>query len=152
MPPRENNALTWVKRLPFTPWAMALGVCALAGLIVLNIAAAEFGPQQPWLEALDLVTDITVLGLGVFAVTGVAMRGEARNARMREELSDSEARLAAVVETAMDAVITVDEEQHVVLFNRAAEEVFGWRREDVVGRSDNRSARRFDLPLGGRII
>jgi PAS domain S-box-containing protein len=133
MPPRKNGALTWVKRLPFAPWVMALGVCGLAGLIVLNIAAAEFGPQQPWLQALDLVMDITVLGAGVFAIARLAMRAEARDARMREELSDSEARLAAVVETAMDAIITVDGEQNVVLFNRASEEVFRCRREDVIG-------------------
>jgi len=134
MPPGKKAALTWVKRLPFTPWAMAIGVCALAGLIVLNIAAAEAGPDEPWLTALDLFMDIVVLGVGVFAVTAVAMRAESRQARMREELTDSEARLAAVVETAMDAIITVDGKQNVVLFNRAAEEVFRYRREDVVGR------------------
>src|SRR6185436_13171500 len=38
-----------------------------------------------------------------------------------------------IVDSAMDAVITVDEEQKIVLFNRAAEQVFGVRREDVLG-------------------
>jgi len=33
----------------------------------------------------------------------------------------------------MDAIITVDESQHVVLFNRAAEEIFGRPREEALG-------------------
>jgi PAS domain S-box-containing protein len=33
----------------------------------------------------------------------------------------------------MDAIITVDEAQRVVLFNKAAEDVFGWKREDAIG-------------------
>jgi PAS domain S-box-containing protein len=39
------------------------------------------------------------------------------------------------LDTAMDAIITVDEAQRVVLFNTAAEEVFGWRRAEALGLS-----------------
>jgi PAS domain S-box-containing protein len=42
-------------------------------------------------------------------------------------------RLDNIVESAMDAIITVDSAQRVVLFNRAAEEVFGWKREEALG-------------------
>jgi PAS domain S-box-containing protein len=133
MPPGDNDALTWVKRLSRSPWGIALGVCALAALIVVHIAATKAGPEKPWLTALDLVVDVGVLGAGVFMVLRLAMSSQERD-RVKAALSDSEARLAAVVETAMDAIITVDREQNVVLFNRAAEDVFGYRREDVVDR------------------
>jgi PAS domain S-box-containing protein len=46
---------------------------------------------------------------------------------------ESEAQLSGIVESAMDAIITVDSEQKVVLFNRAAEQVFRCRREDALG-------------------
>jgi PAS domain S-box-containing protein len=48
------------------------------------------------------------------------------------------ARLDAIVDSAMDAIITVDESQNIVLFNRAAEQVFGVRRDQVLGTSLDR--------------
>jgi PAS domain S-box-containing protein len=48
-------------------------------------------------------------------------------------LASTEARLRGVLESAMDAIIAVDETQHVVLFNAAAEQVFGWPREEAIG-------------------
>ncbi|MEJ6023579.1 PAS domain-containing sensor histidine kinase [Ramlibacter sp. PS4R-6] len=41
------------------------------------------------------------------------------------------ARLAGLLESAMDAIITVDEAQRIVMYNRAAERIFGWAFADV---------------------
>jgi PAS domain S-box-containing protein len=38
-----------------------------------------------------------------------------------------------ILESAMDAIITVDDEQRVVLFNAAAEQVFGVAQQDAIG-------------------
>jgi PAS domain S-box-containing protein len=61
-------------------------------------------------------------------------------ARKRAEnaLGEAQARLAAIVDSAMDAVITVDEGQRIVLFNRAAEQVFGVQREHALGTALDR--------------
>ena len=45
-----------------------------------------------------------------------------------------EARQAAILESAMDCIITIDHKGHVLEFNPAAEETFGYRREEAVGR------------------
>jgi PAS domain S-box-containing protein len=49
------------------------------------------------------------------------------------EMAESRSRLAGVVDSAMDAIITVDEEQHVVLFNTAAEAMFGCPAGEALG-------------------
>ena len=45
------------------------------------------------------------------------------------------ARLAALLDSAMDAIITVDEAQSIVFYNRAAERIFGWSVQQVRGMS-----------------
>ena len=45
--------------------------------------------------------------------------------RARDELREGEARLEAIVRSAMDAIITANQEQRVVVFNAAAESMFG---------------------------
>ena len=42
--------------------------------------------------------------------------------------------LSALLDTAMDAIVTVDGEQQIVIFNKAAERIFGWTRDEVAGR------------------
>jgi PAS domain S-box-containing protein len=56
------------------------------------------------------------------------LQAEERHARLA-------ARLTGLLESAMDAIITVDEQQRVVLYNRAAEKVFGFTSEQVLGGS-----------------
>ncbi|MGC1174716.1 PAS domain-containing sensor histidine kinase [Polaromonas sp.] len=46
--------------------------------------------------------------------------------------------LAGVLDSAMDAIITVDEQQNIILYNRAAEKIFGWPREEVLHQSLHR--------------
>jgi diguanylate cyclase (GGDEF)-like protein/PAS domain S-box-containing protein len=53
------------------------------------------------------------------------------------ELAQAEARLSGLVEAALDGIITVDERQNVVLFNSAAETMFGCPRAEALGRSLN---------------
>jgi PAS domain S-box-containing protein len=50
------------------------------------------------------------------------------------ELSESRSRLSGIVESAMDAIISIDPRQNVVLFNSAAESMFQRKAADVIGR------------------
>ena len=47
----------------------------------------------------------------------------------------SEARLRAVIDGALDCIISIDAGGRIVEFNPAAERTFAYRREDVIGRS-----------------
>jgi PAS domain S-box-containing protein len=108
------------------PVVLAVGAASAVALIALNVGAFLLGERAPWLLGGVLVADMLLVGAGIL--------GGARQALLAEERSDaSQARLGAIVDSAMDAIITVDEEQKIVLFNRAAEQVFRVRRDDVLG-------------------
>ena len=53
--------------------------------------------------------------------------------RAEEARKLSEARFAGIVSLAADAIVSVDEAQHITLFNEAAERIFGYRAEEVLG-------------------
>jgi PAS domain S-box-containing protein len=61
---------------------------------------------------------------------------ESKNAD--EALRESEERLAGIVSSAMDAIITVDEDQRIILFNEAAEQMFGCPAAQSLGQPINR--------------
>jgi PAS domain S-box-containing protein len=51
-----------------------------------------------------------------------------------EELHQTEERLQAVIESAPVGILEVDLDSHVIRWNPAAERIFGWTREEVLGR------------------
>jgi two-component system cell cycle sensor histidine kinase/response regulator CckA len=55
--------------------------------------------------------------------------------RAEEALGSSEQRYRTVVETALDVIITIDEMSSIVFVNPAAERVFGYRVDEMMGRS-----------------
>ena len=54
------------------------------------------------------------------------------------ELLEAKRRLEGIVASAMDAIITIDEKQHIILFNRAAEQMFGVSTEEALGQPISR--------------
>jgi PAS domain S-box-containing protein len=56
----------------------------------------------------------------------------------QQALRASQSRLSSVIESAMDAILTIDESQRIVLFNRAAEKMFACNAREVLGQSLNR--------------
>jgi PAS domain S-box-containing protein len=53
---------------------------------------------------------------------------------MVDALLASERRLANILDTAGDAVVSIDEDQRVVAYNRTAEQIFGYAPADVLGQ------------------
>jgi PAS domain S-box-containing protein len=73
----------------------------------------------------------------VLAILGmIALRG-AREKRsksaLQDDLKDARDRLHGVIQSAMDAIITVDENQVIILFNASAERIFRCTAAEAVG-------------------
>lgn len=61
--------------------------------------------------------------------------GIGQGTSIAQALRESEERLRAIVCTAVDAIITIDEHGAIVTFNPAAERTFGYRAEEVLGEN-----------------
>jgi len=124
--------LTSVKRSFFRhPVTIAAGAASLAVLLGLNALAFLRGLDSPWLLGAVILADMLVIGAGIVVAAREVLVAEHRTVA-------SEAQLAGIVDSAMDAIISVDERQRIVLFNRAAEQVFRVRREGALGTSLDR--------------
>ena len=60
---------------------------------------------------------------------------------LKSILAGSEERLHAIIQSAMDAIITLDEQRRIVLFNAAAQQIFRCPRAEVIGADIGRFIR-----------
>jgi PAS domain S-box-containing protein len=54
--------------------------------------------------------------------------------KTEQALRESEDRISGIINSAMDAVISMDDGQRIILFNAAAEKMFGYLAAEVIGR------------------
>jgi len=76
-----------------------------------------------------------MLYVGILAVTGLSLGpATARHERAERALREANERLAAVIQSSPLAIYTLDPASTVLTWNRAAEALYGWRAEEVIGR------------------
>ena len=102
-------------------------VLAVAATTVLFTTLAGVSGWYPR----EMLLTAAVAGVFGVATAAVLIRYEII---VRRALRRAEVQVSTVLESAMDAVITVDEQQRVLLFNEAAEKIFQRPREQVLGQ------------------
>jgi len=106
---------------------------AVAALVAFPFVVALAG----WLMTggrLGVVATSLVAGLpAVLVASLLLLREHRRGSRAEASLEGVEARLRGIVDSAMDAIITVDASQRIVLFNAAAERMFLYTQEQAIG-------------------
>jgi PAS domain S-box-containing protein len=65
---------------------------------------------------------------------GAFIRDITERKRVEVELKESEERFRSVGQTASDAIISTDEEGKIIFWNNAAEDIFGYSVDEIVGR------------------
>jgi len=88
------------------------------------VAAVEAGVQ-----------DFLIKGDFEDAMIERAVRHAIARSHLEERLKASEERLKGVLDLAHDAILSTDDRQRIVLFNPAAERMFGYRADEIIGRS-----------------
>jgi len=80
-------------------------------------------------------------GQGVFSKSGelIALEGFITNiterSKAEEALKESEARIRAILETAVDSIITINERGIIESVNSAVEQLFGYSENEVIGKN-----------------
>ena len=97
---------------------------ALGTLCVIDRVPRTLSPQQQ--EALRALSRLVVSRLELH-------RTATESAATLQSLKEIEARKSAILEAALDCIITMDERGHIMEFNPAAERTFGYRESEVVG-------------------
>lgn len=64
-----------------------------------------------------------------------ATRARAQRQRTASAISDREAKLHAILDTAVEGIITIDGHGVIESFNRAAEKIFGYKAREIIGRN-----------------
>jgi PAS domain S-box-containing protein len=102
----------------------------IVGLANHTILIARDGSERPIDDSAAPIRDQqgTILG------SVLVFRDISERKRAEQEVRASEVRKSAIVETALDCIITMDHAGKVVEFNPAAERTFGYSREQVIGR------------------
>lgn len=87
-----------------------------------------------WFSAMKLpLRDNTGNIIGTFGIS----RDISDWKKTEEALKHSEERFRSVAQTAKDAIITIDNDGHISGWNRGAENMFGFKEEEILGQSIN---------------
>lgn len=108
------------------------GPVLAAGIVTVSLSALAglFGWHSELMLSMSSVSGALLLALVTALLAWqIFERNETRNA-----LHNVEARVGSIMDSAMDAIVSCDEQSRIVLFNHAAERVFGYATEDIIGR------------------
>ena len=173
--------LTVFVRSPTSRWTVAIGtpiesltadlrrsLWLLGGLAALLLSGAL---GLAWIAGGRIAGSIRTLGASALALGGgqavvvpqlgireadevgkAIVKASAMLADAVVALKSSEARMRGIVESATDAILTVDKDQRIVLYNAAAEKMFGWPAGEMLGeRLDKLMPGRFRAVHAGHI-
>ncbi len=68
----------------------------------------------------------------------IVLRNRAGQRPLDRESPDDEIQVRTIIESAMDGIISIDEQQRIILFNPAAELIFGWKADQMMGQPISR--------------
>jgi PAS domain S-box-containing protein len=98
--------------------------------------------QQPYrtsmaLMARDQQLRQLLMGYGLILLFGAMTAILTLRIASARQRTESDARFVTIVNTATDAIVSVDQDQRIVLFNHGAEAIFGYSAAEIIGQPLN---------------
>jgi PAS domain S-box-containing protein len=112
------------------PCAKVLRSGVVVGLANHTVLIAKDGTERPVDDSAAPIFDYEGEVAGVVLV----FRDVTKRREQERLLRESERRKTAIIQGALDCIIEIDHENRILEFNPAAEQTFGFRREDVLGQ------------------
>ncbi|MEM7394811.1 MAG: PAS domain S-box protein [Verrucomicrobiota bacterium] len=117
---------------------MPVGTVGIGYLISIRTGIGELEAQiTPWLIGFFL-SSLVVVPLTLILLRREIVANRAHWEQAMQALQDREARMRSILETTVDGIITIDERGIVQSFNPAAETLFGYTSNEMVGKNVNR--------------
>jgi two-component system cell cycle sensor histidine kinase/response regulator CckA len=106
------------------------------GLVSLAVSFAGLAWYAVRYDRAMMLSGVGAIRYGLFAATAVLVWAlVAALQKSRSDLQRANLRFGGVVQISEDAIISVDEQQNITLFNPGAEKIFGYKHAEIVGRS-----------------
>jgi PAS domain S-box-containing protein len=91
--------------------------------------------QAEWRSYAEPIALGGMLVSGAIILAGLVLyRRQRIEERLSEALNEASRRARAMVDAMMDAIVTVDDQLRIIVFNPAAERMFGWRASEMLGQ------------------
>jgi PAS domain S-box-containing protein len=114
--------------------AFALGRTGRFPLLV-GVPNDEELALAAWREnSIVIVLGAVLVCAFVITAAGLLVRGVNRQAELARALRDANDRYHQTINSVMDAIVAVDASHNILLFNPAAERMFGLAKDDVLGK------------------
>jgi len=120
---RGHAVLAYTLPVPETSWSM-----------VVKVDVEEVLVHLQHLQTVTIIVTVLLVAL-TFVLVSVWLKWRRQRIDLETgERQRTEHRIAAIVDSAIDAIISVNEDQRIVLFNPTAERVFGCAAHEALGQ------------------
>jgi PAS domain S-box-containing protein len=111
----------------------ALGRVGMLPLLV-SVASDEDQALARWREtSVPIALGATLVCVFIFVAALILTNEVRRQAVLAQALRDAHGRYHKTIDSVMDAIVAIDESQAIILFNPAAESMFGVKAADILG-------------------